>query len=137
MTYYFMDKLSVVGNYSYNNLNTETDDPIVPAYNTPKHKYNIGINGRDINVFGPILFSFNFNYKWQDEFVFEGSPQFTGVIPSYGLLDGQVNWKHPDLNVTLKIGAANLLNNQVIQAFGGPVIGRFAYASILYDFVKK
>ena len=137
LNYYFIDKMSLVANYSYNSLNSQSDDPIIPAYNTPKHKYNIGINGREIPMFDQILFGYNFNYKWQEEFVFEGSPQFTGVVPAYGLLDGQVNWKHPDLGVTLKIGAANLLDKQVIQAFGGPVIGRFAYASLLYEFIKK
>ncbi len=137
LNYYFMDKMSLVGNFSYNVLNTETDDPIIPAYNTPKYKYNIGVNGRDINLVGPILFGFNFNYKWQEEFLFEGSPQFTGVVPAYGLLDGQFNWRHPGLNVTFKVGASNLLNKKVNQAFGGPVIGRFAYASLVYDFVKK
>jgi outer membrane receptor protein involved in Fe transport len=137
LNYFFMDKLALAGNYSYNSLNTKTDDPIIPAYNTPLHKYNIGISGREIPIFNPILFGFNFNYKWQEEFAFEGSPQFTGLVPAYGLLDGQVNWKHPQLNLTLKIGASNLLNTKVIQAFGGPVIGRFAYASIVYDFIKK
>ena len=27
------------------------------------------------------------NYKWVEGFLFEGSPQFTGSIPSYGLVD--------------------------------------------------
>ena len=25
------------------------------------------------------------------KFIFEGSPQFTGLIPSYGLVDAQIN----------------------------------------------
>ena len=137
LNYYFASKMSVVANYSYNSLTSSSDDPIIPAYNTPKHKYNLGINGRQMPIFGKVLFGFNFNYKWQEEFVFEGSPQFTGTVPAYGLLDGQLNWYHPDLNVTLKLGASNLLDNKVIQAFGGPVIGRFAYASLLYEFIKK
>ena len=31
-------------------LNEEgTEDPIIPAYNTPEYKYNIGLVGRDLN----------------------------------------------------------------------------------------
>ena len=35
------------------------------------------------------------NYKWIEGFIFEGSPQFTGYVPTYGLLDIQVNKKIP------------------------------------------
>jgi iron complex outermembrane receptor protein len=48
--YYFGRYYSLNGNYSYNNLVTQVDDDIVPAFNTPKNKYNIGISGRDIPV---------------------------------------------------------------------------------------
>lgn len=137
LNYYFLDKMSIVGNYSYNQLNTASDDPIVPAYNTPLHKYNIGINGREIPISSPILFGFNINYKWQEQFEFEGSPQFTGTVPAYGLLDAQMNMKLIALNMTLKVGASNILDKRVVQVYGGPRIGRFGYISLLYEFVKK
>ncbi|MEM9824899.1 MAG: hypothetical protein AAF985_27695, partial [Bacteroidota bacterium] len=70
-------------------------------------------------------------------FLFEGSPQFTGLIPNYSLLDGQINYVFERLNTTLKIGASNLLNNKQFQTYGGPRIGRLAYMSLLYDFKKK
>ena len=76
---------------------------------------------------------FNINYKWVEGFLFEGSPQFTGFVPSYGLLDGQVNYNFNDLNTTLKIGASNILNNEVFQTYGGPRVGRLAYISLLYE----
>ena len=129
------------GNYSWNILNTQTDDPIIPAFNTPEHKFNIGLSGRDINLdLGFVTlkkFGFNVNYKWIDTFIFEGSPQFTGLIPSYDLLDAQVNWKLASINTTIKLGASNLLNNETFQAYGGPRIGRLAYLSLLYEFEKK
>jgi outer membrane receptor protein involved in Fe transport len=76
---------------------------------------------------------FNINYKWVEGFLFEGSPQFTGFVPSYGLLDGQVNYNFNDLNTTLKIGASNILNNAVFQTYCGPRVGRLAYISLLYE----
>lgn len=139
--YYFGGNYVFNGNYSWNKLNTVTDDPIIPAFNTPEHKYNIGFSGRDIELdLGFVTlkrFGFNINYKWIDEFIFEGSPQFTGVIPQYDLLDAQINWHVPKIHTTFKIGASNLLNNETFQTYGGPRIGRLAYVSALYDFQKQ
>jgi iron complex outermembrane receptor protein len=141
MNYYFANNYVFNGNYSWNRLNTATDDPIVPAFNTPEHKFNIGLSGRDIVVnLGNMRLrnlGFNINYKWVDGFLFEGSPQFTGLIPQYDLLDAQINWKATKINTTFKLGASNILNNETFQTYGGPTIGRLAYLAITYDFVKR
>ena len=140
MNYYFAKYFVVNGNYSWNVLNTVTDDPIIPAFNTPRHKYNIGFAGRDIDFqLGGLRIAnlgFNVNYKWIDTFIFEGSPQFTGIIPSYDLLDAQVNWRSKKLNTTFKLGASNILNNQTYQTYGGPRIGRLAYLAATYELKK-
>jgi len=141
LNYFLSRYYKLVGNYSWNKLNTEIDDPIIPAFNTPEHKYNIGISGRAVPLKflgnNANKFGFNINYKWVQGFIFEGSPQFSGFIENYGLLDGQINYKIENINTTIKIGASNLLNNQVYQTYGGPLVGRLAYASILYEFSKK
>ncbi len=140
LNYFFQKYYQLQGNYSYNELTTKTDDPIIPAFNTPKNKYNIGISGRDIpRILGMRVpsFGFNVNYKWIEGFIFEGSPQFTGFIPAYDLLDGQINFKIRPLNTVLKIGASNILDNKVFQTYGGPRIGRLAYVSLSYNFEKK
>ena len=141
MNYYFAKYFQVAGNYSWNRLNTQIDDPIVPAFNTPEHKYNLSISARDLVI--PLggrsirNIGFNVNYKWIEGFLFEGSPQFTGLIPNYDLLDAQINYTAQKINTTFKLGASNLLNNLQFQTYGGPEIGRLAYFSILYDFKKK
>lgn len=137
LNYYFLDYFMVQGNYSWNRLNTLEADPIVPAFNTPEHKFNLGFSGRDIKTWGRNTLGFMVNYKWIETFTFEGSPQFTGVIPSYDMLDAQVNLTMPSLNSTIKLGASNLLNNKQFQTYGGPRIGRMAYLSLIYDFRKK
>lgn len=139
--YYFAKYYQVSGNYSWNKLNKSfPDDPIIPAFNTPEHKYNLGLSGRDVPVnVGPIRireFGFNVNYKWIQGFIFEGSPQFTGSINDYALLDAQVNVRIPKINTTVKLGASNLLNNKTFQTYGGPRIGRLAYLSLLYEWKK-
>jgi outer membrane receptor protein involved in Fe transport len=137
LSYYFANYFQVNGNYSFNKLNSDIDDPIIPAFNTPKHKYNLGFSGRDVNFGSFRNFGFSVNYKWQEGFLFEGSPQFTGLVPSYGLLDAQINWKATKLDMTFKLGASNLLDNQIFQTYGGPRIGRLGYFSILYEPRKR
>jgi len=142
MNYYFARFYQLAGNYSWNKLNKAfPDDPIIPAFNTPEHKYNVSISGRDVPInLGFVKLKktgFNLTYKWIQGFTFEGSPQFTGSVPTYDMVDAQVNATFDKIHTTVKIGASNLLNNQVSQTYGGPRIGTMAYASIVYDFVKK
>jgi len=136
-SYFFSKYYSLGGNYSWNKLNTQADDPIIPAFNTPEHKFNISLSGRDISkvVLGiPIQnWGFNFNYRWVQSFLFEGSPQFTGTIPTYALLDGQVSKKVPGIDCVFKVGASNLLNNKVYMVYGGPLVGRMAFLSVTYE----
>ena len=131
MNYFLPKSLTLNFNYSWNKLiNDDEKDPIIPAYNTPEHKFNLGLNGSVSN-----LFNFQINYKWIDGFIFEGSPQFTGYIDSYGLLDMQVNKKISiikNIPLTIKCGSSNILNNQVYQAYGGPKVGRLSYLSLLF-----
>lgn len=133
LNYFFPNGLSLNGNYSWNILNTQTDDPIIPAFNTPEHKFNVGVSGRELTVFGVDHWGFSVNYKWIDSFLFEGSPQFTGQIPSYSLLDAQINRRFPDLKTTLKMGASNLLNNFTFQLYGGPRVGRLIYLTLVTE----
>lgn len=132
---WFLNKgYTLGGNYSWNKLNTETDDPIIPAFNTPEHKFNVNFSGRDVKWGSIKHLGFSVNYKWVQGFLFEGSPQFTGNVPTYQLIDVQLNKYFPDLKSTVKLGASNLLNNQVFTVYGGPRIGRLAYISWLVDF---
>lgn len=135
--YYFANYFMAQANYSWNRLNSQIDDPIIPAFNTPEHKYNLGFSGRDLPLNRKNTWGFNVVYKWIQGFIFEGSPQFTGFIPTYDLLDAQINCTFPRINTTFKIGASNVLNNKQFQTYGGPRIGRMAYISALYDFRQK
>ncbi|MDX2249000.1 MAG: carboxypeptidase-like regulatory domain-containing protein [Bacteroidia bacterium] len=121
------------GNYSWNRLSTQSNDPIIPAYNTPEHKFNVGISARNATILKIKDVGFSANYKWIQGFVFEGSPQFTGKIPTYDLLDVQINKKVPKIKTTFKLGASNVLNNKVYQLYGGPRVGRMAYFTILTE----
>ena len=138
VNYFLNQNFTINGNYSWNKLNEEgTEDPIIPAYNTPEHKYNLGVIGRDIhlskrnNIFRN--YGFSINYKWVEEFRYEGSPQFSGIVPTYDIIDLQISKKITNINATMKLGASNILDNLHYEVYGGPNIGRMTYLSITFD----
>jgi iron complex outermembrane receptor protein len=136
--YFWRKYLGFSANYSWNRLEKADErDPLIPAFNTPEHKYNLGINGRDIvTQLGNFYirgWGYSINYKWQDGFMFEGSPQFTGEVPAYDMVDAQISKKYEKLHSTVKLGASNLLDNRVFQVYGGPRVGRLVYFSILFE----
>ncbi|MFN0033381.1 MAG: carboxypeptidase-like regulatory domain-containing protein [Flavobacteriales bacterium] len=139
LSWYFHKKHTLTFNYSYNELvKTDEDDPIIPAFNTPLHKFNVGMNARELwpdskgNTWG-----YAFNFKWVDQYFWEGSPQFTGPVPEFSILDAQVNYTLKKQNINIKLGCSNLLRNLHIEAYGGPKIGRMAYLSLQYEWEKK
>ena len=128
---------------------------VIPAFNTPKHKFNIGFSGRECRL--PFTeknrLGFGISYKWIEGFEFTGSPQFTGFIRSYDMLDAQVNYVFPKQFLTIKVGGSNLLgivplfrdgnkfkemfDNRNTQVYGGPNVGRLAYISLLFEIPAK
>ncbi|MFM1876480.1 MAG: hypothetical protein RL266_2217 [Bacteroidota bacterium] len=153
LSYFFQNKYSLTGNYSWNKLQkTNADDPIIPAFNTPEHKFNLGFSARDLGKAKLGHFGFSLNYKWVQGFLFEGSPQFTGIVPTYDMFDAQVSYRIPSDHITFKLGASNIFgiqpffedgsvgdrfenafNNMNAQVYGGPRVGRMAYFSILFE----
>lgn len=134
INYFFIKNYSLNGNYSWNRIDLMgSSDPIIPAYNTPEHKFNVGISGNAIKLGKARGFGFNINYKWIQGFDFNGSPQFSGYIPTYSLLDAQVSWDVQKIFTTFKIGGSNLISKRNYQVYGGPGIGRMVYASVLVN----
>ena len=156
---WYRPRLTYTFNYSYNKLITGSDDPIIPAFNTPQNKFNAGFNARDRKIPFTDLkrFGYGVNWKYVEGFTFEGSPQFTGPITGYDMVDAQVSVNFPKQHLTLKLGASNLfgllplwdkgvpddervdraINNDVYLVYGGPRIGRLAYAQISYELNKR
>jgi len=136
LNYYFHEKHSFGANYSFNSIvRSDPNDPIIPAFNTPKHKYNVSLTGNKLfETNNGNCWGYSVNYKWIQGYLFEGSPQFTGYINTYDMVDVQVNYSLISSNIFVKLGASNVLNNQQVQVYGGPSIGRMAYLSIQYSF---
>lgn len=156
---YYRKHVTYGANYSYNELVTGSDDPIIPAFNTPQNKFNVSFTAHDLKV--PFTdkpnLGFGINWKYIEGFTFTGSPQFTGRIPSYDMVDAQVNVKFPPQHLTVKVGASNLfglvplfdenipsedrmeraLDNGVRMVYGGPEVGRLGYVQVIYEFNKR
>ncbi len=133
-SYFFINNYSLNGNYSWNRLDKlGSTDPVIPAYNTPEHKFNIGISGRDIKIKNVRGFGFNVNFKYIQGFTFEGSPQFSGAIPTYTLLDAQISYDWAKIYTTFKLGGSNLVSKKNYQTYGGPAVGRMIYGSVLVN----
>ncbi len=156
---YFRKRMTYSANYSYNELITGDDDPIIPAFNTPRSKFNVSFTGHDMKVpfSGKPNLGFGINWKYVEGFTFTGSPQFTGPIPSYDMIDAQVNVKFPVQHLTVKVGGSNLFgfipmfedsepnrprwervfDNQVRMVYGGPFVGRLAYVQLIYELDRR
>jgi outer membrane receptor protein involved in Fe transport len=132
VNYYIWKSLRASFNYTYSDLNTKNlNDPILPGFNTPQHKFNVGIGGESL-VKG---FGFSVRCKWVDQFKWE-SPFGDGPVPSYYTIDAQVNYTF-DKFFTLQVGSGNITNNKHVEAYGSPTVGSTVYGAILFDMERK
>jgi outer membrane receptor protein involved in Fe transport len=78
---------------------------------------------------------FNIAWRWQDAYDWTGTfnQLRPGRIDAYSLVDAQVTYKLLPLKSMVKLGASNLFNKQIYQAFGSPAIGAIYYVSIVFD----
>lgn len=128
-------RYNLVGNYnvnanvSYNDLiSSNTSDLFITAFNTPKWAVNLSVGNREIikNI------GFTVAARWQDRFLWE-SPLASGNVPAYYTIDAQATWRIPEIKVSVKIGATNLLNRRYYQYAAGPEIGGLYYLAFTYD----
>ena len=114
-------------NYSYATFSLD-DETFEAGFNTPENRFNVGVNAKNLVD----RFGFGLSYRWQQEFLYESSFG-TGIVPSFGVLDGQVSVKIPEIKSTIKIGMNNILGDNYITNVGNPTIGSIFYAQITYD----
>lgn len=136
LTYSMRGGYSLGGNITWSSFNLKNANPNnIAAFNTPKYMSNLSIGNS--NVFKN--FGFNLVWHWQDAFDWYGT--FNGMRPgridAYSLVDLQLNKKLADGKSMIKLGASNLFNNRIYQAYGSPAIGALYYASVTIDGLLK
>lgn len=116
-------------------FNAASDNLDVPAgltanFNSPKYKANVTFGnsgfGKDKRM------GFNFVYRWQDKFYYEGDLA-NGNVEALQTLDGQMSYKFPKTKSILKLGATNLLNQYYYNAVGNSYVGGLYYISFGFN----
>lgn len=114
-------------NYTYAKLDfdEEANPDFQTNFNTPEHKVKATFGHTDLFE----NFGFNVAWRWSDTFLWEASFG-NGQVPSYHVLDAQINYRVPSfLKSTFKLGATNLTGNEYFTAFGTGFIGSMYYVS--------
>jgi outer membrane receptor protein involved in Fe transport len=133
LSYFINPTLKIYGNYTYSQIDSaDLVDGVIPGFNTPEHKVNLGITGKIYKGFG-----FALNWRWADNYYWE-AVFASGPIPAYNVTDLSFSFEVPRLMSTLRIGGSNIFNVDYIQAYGMPEVGGFYYGSWTFnvDFAK-
>ncbi|WP_024768325.1 TonB-dependent receptor [Aquimarina macrocephali] len=114
-------------NYTYaeQDFDKDKDPDFMTNFNTPKHKVKATFG--HTNLFEN--FGFNVSYRWSDGYFWEASFG-NGDIPSFSVIDAQINYKIPKLKTTLKVGATNIGGDEYFTAFGTGFIGSQYYIGL-------
>lgn len=103
----------------------------VPAFNTPRYKTSLTFGNSKVTD----NLGFNVVWRWQDAYDWYGTfnQMRPGRIEAFSIVDAQVSYKLLPVKSIVKLGASNLFNKQVYQAYGSPAIGAIYYVSVTFD----
>jgi iron complex outermembrane recepter protein len=106
----------------------DSNDPIVPGFNTPPIKFNLEWGNRAIaeNVGFKMVYRHRTSHEWQ-------SPFLDGRIDQYGHFDFQLNVGIPGINSMIKTGFTNMGVEKYNNVFGGPSIGTIVFTTFTYN----
>jgi len=131
LTYSLPKNFIVNGNYNWADLDAEETAEFNAGFNTPNNRFSVGIGNRKVAK----NLGFNINYRWQEDFIWVSSfgNNLPAVIPSFGVLDAQVNYKVSAIKSMIKLGATNLGGGDYRTNLGSPFVGQQYYISITFD----
>ena len=115
-------------NGTWTQLAKDSDDPIIPGYNTPPLKINFEWGARELvtNVGFKMTFRARNGYDWQSSFL-------DGRVPAYGHFDFQFNIRFPAIHSKLKTGITNIGVTPYYDTFGGPAIGSILFTTFTFS----
>ncbi|AKD57015.1 TonB-dependent receptor [Spirosoma radiotolerans] len=129
LRYSLTQNWSVGGNASYAKLDrADNGDGLESAFNTPRWITNLSLsNGNLWRGLG-----FSVNYKHQDAFLWQ-SELATGNVSAINTLDAQVSYRLSKLNLLVKAGGTNILNQPYYTFTGGPAVGGLYYTNLVWE----
>ncbi len=118
------------GNYTYaeQDFDQSTAPDFRTAFNTPQHKVKISFGNTEVYE----NLGFNVNYRWSDAYFWQASFA-DGRVPSFSVIDAQVNYKLDSINSMIKLGGTNLGGKEYYTAYGTGLIGQQFYLSLTYN----
>ncbi len=119
-------------NATWSDFNIQDANPNnIPAFNTPTWKTNLAINNDRLTEH----LGFGVAWHWQQAFDWYGTLNELrpGKVEAYNLLDAQLSYRLTSLQTTVKLGANNLTNKYIVQAYGSPAVGGLYYLSLTYS----
>jgi outer membrane receptor protein involved in Fe transport len=132
ITYVLPKNYTLGANATWADFNLQDANPNeIPAFNTPKYRTTVTLGNSSVTK----NLGFNIAWRWQDAFDWTSTfnQMRPGRIDAYSVVDAQVSYKAHPIKSIIKVGASNLLNNQIYQAYGSPSIGAVYYVSIVFD----
>jgi iron complex outermembrane receptor protein len=103
----------------------------IPAFNTPKYRTSVTLGNSSLAK------NTGFNLAWRWQPAYDWTSTFNQMIPgrieAHSIFDAQVSYKILPIRTIIKLGASNLFNNKVYEAYGSPSIGAVYYVSIVFD----
>jgi len=132
ITYFLPKNYRVHANTTWSDFKILDANPNnIPAFNTPKWKTNLTFSNAKITE------RIGFSVAWHWQQAFDWYSTFTELAPGrindYHLIDAQASYRLPKLKSTIKLGANNLTNKYIVQAYGSPAVGGLYYVSITFD----
>lgn len=111
-------------NYTYAKLdfNQAQAPDFEPAFNTPEHKVKASFGNTALFK----NFGFNVNYRWSDSYLWQQTFA-DGTVPSFSVLDAQINYSVPSIKSTFKLGGSNILGEEYFSAIGTGNVGSLFY----------
>ncbi|MFZ1808206.1 MAG: TonB-dependent receptor [Cyclobacteriaceae bacterium] len=128
MTYSLPRNFTVNGNWSWAYFEADESPDFRAGFNTPRNKVSFGLGNRKVvkNL------GFNVNYRWQHEFLWQSS-YGEWMVPEFGVIDAQINYKVSSLKSTIKLGGTNIGGGDYRTNLGAPFVGQQYYISITFD----
>jgi len=132
LTFLLPSNFELAGNVTWADFNLQNANPNdIPAFNTPEFRTSVVLGNSALTK----NLAFNLAYRWQEAFDWTGTfnQLRPGRIDTYSIFDAQVSYRVHPIRTVIKIGASNLFNNKVYQAYGSPSVGAIYYVSLTFD----
>jgi len=128
LSYSLLKGYIINGSWNYADFDAKESEAFRAGFNTPKNKFTVGLSNRKVTK----NIGFNITYRWQDEFLWQ-STYGDWVVPEYGVVDAQVNFRLAPLKTMLKLGGTNIGGGDYRTNLGSPFIGQMYYISWTFD----